>query len=389
MTLRFLTSGESHGRGYLVVVEGLPAGLALPRERFVAELARRRRGFGRGPRMALERDELTFWGGLRGGRTTGAPLGLTLGNSEWESWRPVLDPEAIDAEAAAAKAAHCPRPGHADLAGLVKYGHGDCRDVLERASARATAAWTVIGVVGRLLLESVGVAVRGAVDAIGGVTCSLPGDDAQWERAARADLGCAREEDEPALIARIRAASESGETLGGTFVVSVTGMPAGVGSYVELDRRLDGRLAGALMAIPAVKGVEVGLGFRLAEVDGSQAQDEIVAEGGLRRRTNRAGGLEGGMTNGEEILLRAAMKPIPTRRRPLASVDIRDGRARSAHVERGDVCAVPAAVVVAEALTAWTVAQALAEQFGGDQASELRERVTAFRRKGEPFHGGN
>ncbi|MDD4364711.1 MAG: chorismate synthase [Synergistales bacterium] len=387
MTLRFLTSGESHGRGYLIVVEGLPAGLSLPRERFVSELARRRRGFGRGPRMALERDELTFWGGLRDGLTTGVPLGLSLDNSEWESWRPVLDPESVDAEAAAAKAAHCPRPGHADLPGLIKYGHGDCRDVLERASARATAAWTVVGVVGRLLLETVGVTVRGAVETIGGVACTLPADDEGWSRAASADLGCARAEDEPSLIGRITAAGETGETLGGTFVVSVTGMPPGVGSYAELDRRLDGRFAGALAAIPGIKGVEVGLGFRLAGVCGSEAHDEIIADGcGTRRRTNRAGGLEGGMTNGEEILLRAAMKPIPTLRRPLASVDLRNGKARSAHVERGDVCAVPAAVVVAEALAAWTAAAALAEQFGGDTVAELVERLEAFRRRGEIFH---
>lgn len=386
MTLRFLTGGESHGRGYVIVVEGLPAGLRLPRERFASELARRRRGFGRGPRMALEGDELTFWGGLRDGLTTGAPLALSLGNSEWESWRPVVDAESVDAEAAACRAATCPRPGHADMAGIVKYGHDDCRNVLERASARATAAWTVVGVVGRLLLEAVGVDVREAVDSIGGLSCTRPLCDEEWDRAALSALGCGREEDEAALVERIVAARDEGDTLGGTFVVSLRGMPAGVGSYAELDRRLDGRFAAALMSIPAVKGVEIGDGFRLADRPGSGAHDAIVRDGpGVRRRTNRAGGIEGGMSNGEEILLRAAMKPIPTLRRPLDSVDIRTGSAASAHVERGDVCAVPAAAVVGAALGAWTAAVALAEQFGGDRLSEFVERVAAFRRKGEIF----
>lgn len=386
MTLRFLTGGESHGRGYVIVVEGLPAGLRLPRERFTSELARRRRGYGRGPRMALERDELTFWGGLRDGLTTGAPLALSLGNSEWESWRPVVDAESVDAEAAARRAATCPRPGHADMAGIVKYGHDDCRNVLERASARATAAWTVVGVVAGLLLETVDIGVREAVDSIGGLSCSRPLCDEEWDRAAASDLGCAREEDEAALVERIVAARDEGDTLGGTFVVSLTGMPAGVGSYAELDRRLDGRFAAALMSIPAIKGVEIGDGFRLADRPGSGAHDAIVRDGrGVRRRTNRAGGIEGGMSNGEEILLRAAMKPIPTLRRPLDSVDIRTGLAASAHVERGDVCAVPAAAVVGRALGAWTAAAALAEQFGGDRLSEFVERVAAFRRKGEIF----
>lgn len=383
MTLRFLTSGESHGRGYLTVLEGFPSGLEVPLERLRGELARRRRGYGRGARMTLERDVLTPWGGLRGGRTTGAPLGFVLENTEWEQWRPVLDPEDVDPEQAEARGVYRPRPGHGDLTGCLKYGHRDARNVLERASARSTAAWTLAGTVARLLLEGLGVRVRGAVTALGGVEVPPPREEDQWLRAGGTDLGAPREEDEIPWRRRVDQARERGQTLGGVFLVSAQGLPPGLGSYAEWDRRLDGRLAGALMALPGIKGVEVGDGFALASREGGQAHDEIQPEGsGIRRRTNRAGGLEGGMTNGEEVLLRCAMKPIPTLASPLGTLDLRTGEAAVAQVERGDLCAVPAACVVAEALTAWVLACAVVECCGGDRMEELTARFEGLRQRG-------
>lgn len=386
MTLRFLTSGESHGRGFLVNIEGMPAGLELSTAMLMAELARRRRGFGRGPRMKLEKDRLTVWGGLRDGFTTGSPLGLVLENTEWEQWQPVLDPECVEAAAAAERAATCPRPGHADLTGAMKYDHRDIRNVLERASARLTASWTLAGTVARVLLADLGIEVRGAVTSIGGVSVAPPANEDEWERARGNDLGCPRADDEARLVDRIKAAGEEGDTLGGTFLVSLKGLPPGIGSHVEWDRRLDGRFAAALMAIPAIKGVEVGDGFRLGSVPGSLAHDEIVPCGGRPKRlTNRAGGLEGGMTNGEEILLQAVMKPIPTLRKPLRSLDIATGLGTTAHFERSDVCAVPAACVVGEAMAAWIAAGAVMEQFGGDIMDELEDRVVDYRQRVERF----
>ncbi|MDO9508332.1 MAG: chorismate synthase [Thermovirgaceae bacterium] len=390
MSLRFLTSGESHGRGFLVNVEGLPAGLIVSTSALRAELARRRRGFGRGPRMKLEKDLLGIWGGLRDGLTTGSPLGLVLENTEWEQWRPVLDPESVDSEAAASRAATCPRPGHADLAGAIKYGHRDIRNVIERASARLTAAWTLAGTVARMLLAELGVDIRGAVTSIGGVPVKAPVNEEEWERARTNDLGCPRPGDEAGLIEQIRMAGEEGDTLGGTFLVSLKGLPPGIGSHVEWDRRLDGRFAAGLMGIPGIKGVEVGEGFRLGGVPGSMAHDEIVLRRGQPvRLSNRAGGLEGGMTNGEEVLLHAVMKPIPTLRKPLRSVDISTGKETSAHFERSDVCAVPAACVVGEAMAAWVAACAVSEQFGGDILDELQQRFADYRQRVEDFvpHG--
>lgn len=383
MTLRFLTSGESHGRGYLTVLEGFPSGLAVSLERLREELARRRRGYGRGARMGLERDVLACWGGLRDGFTTGAPLGFVLENTEWEQWRPVLDPQGVDPEQAEARGVYRPRPGHGDLTGCLKYGHGEARNALERASARSTAAWTVAGTVARILLEGLGVRVRGAVTGLGGVEISPPETEDQWLRARGSELGCPREEDEAPWRRQVDQAREGGQTLGGTFLVSLTGLPPGLGSFAEWDRRLDGRLAGALMAVPGIKGVEVGEGFRLAALEGGQAHDEVFpAPGGFCRRTNRAGGLEGGMTNGEEVLLRCAMKPIPTLGRPLRTLDLRTHEAAEAQVERGDVCAVPSACVVAEALAAWTMACAAAECCGGDRMEELAGRFEELRERG-------
>lgn len=382
MTLRFLTGGESHGRGLLALVEGLPSGLPLDTATLSAELARRRRGFGRGARMKIERDALSIWCGVRDGLTTGAPVGLVLENTEWESWKDVLDPGPVNPEAAASKAATCPRPGHADLAGALKYGHRDIRNVLERASARQTAAWTLAGTAARLLLARLGVKVCGAVTSIGTETVSPPENEPEWDRARENDLGIPREEDENRLVEAIRAAAEDGDTLGGTFMVRLAGLPPGVGSYAEADRRLDGRFAAALMSIPGIKGVEVGDGFRLARLAGSKAHDEIALRDGRPvRLSNRAGGLEGGMTNGEDVLLGAAMKPIPTLRKPLRSVDLASGTETTAHFERSDTCAVPAACVVGEAMAAWVAAGALMEQISGDTLQETAERLADYRRR--------
>jgi chorismate synthase len=387
--LRFLTSGESHGLGYLIVVEGLPAGLEVRLDRVKEELARRRRGFGRGERMRIERDLLEIWGGVRDGVTTGAPVGLALKNSEWELWKSALDPQKIEKEEAESKKITRPRPGHADLSGAIKYSHRDMRNVLERASARVTAAWTVAGTLGRLLLELLGVEVRGAVTSIGGVCVAPPQSESEWAFARNSSMGSPRPEDEELLERVVRSAMERGDSVGGTFVISAVGLPPGIGSYVEWDRRLDGRLAAALMAIPAIKGVEAGDGFSLADRLGSKVHDEILLrDGGLTRATNRAGGLEGGMTNGEEVVVRAAMKPIPTIKNPLRTVDIETGMVMTAHAERSDTCAVPAACVVGEAMAAWTLAVAVLEQFGGDTVDELKSRFTLYRERAKGFLDG-
>ena len=387
MAWRFLTSGESHGRGLLVVVDGLPAGLSISRDNLTGVMARRRRGFGRGDRKNVERDELTLWGGIRNGLTTGGPVGISVDNAEWEHWDGVMNPWSISPAADREKAVTAPRPGHADLPGSIKFGVENMRNILERASARTTAPRTLAGALAALVLKELGVTVRSAVESIGGVAASLPAGDDEWRRAALSELGVAREEDEPALKARITAAAEEETSLGGTFVVSVTGLPAGIGSFTEWDGRLDGRLAGALMAIPAVKGVEFGDGFRSAGLPGRDVHDPIFVEDGQwTRKTNHAGGIEGGMSTGQEIFIRAAMKPIPTMKSGLPSYDTREGKAAVAHSERSDVCAVPAACVVAEAMTAWVLGSAVAEQFGSDRMKDLLERFRAYSREAERWN---
>lgn len=387
MSWRFLTSGESHGRGLLVIVEGLPSGLSVSREDLSSVLERRRRGFGRGARKNAERDELTVWGGIRNGRTTGAPVGISVGNAEWESWDGAMNPWVTDPSDENSRAVTSPRPGHADLPGGIKFGGADMRNILERASARTTAPRTLAGALASLVLKELGVLVRSAVDSIGGVTAKLPATEGEWVHAARSELGTALEEDEPALKARITASGGEGTSIGGTFVVSVAGLPAGIGSFTEWDRRLDGQLAGAVMAIPGIKGVEFGNGFRCADLPGRDVHDPILVEGGRwSRGTNHAGGLEGGMSNGDEILIRAAMKPIPTMRKGLPSFDIKAGRVSEAHSERSDVCAVPSASVVAEAMTAWIIGCAVAEQFGSDRMDDLKERFGNYKQHCERWN---
>ncbi len=384
--LRFLTAGESHGQALVLTVDGLPAGLALDVDALDAQLTRRQGGYGRGRRMAIERDRAEILAGVRHGRTTGAPVSLLIRNRDWANWQKTMHVEAVVPEGASGtKRAPVtrPRPGHADLAGAIKYGHHDVRDVLERASARETAARVAAGALARQLLARVGVGVTSHVLAIGGVALSGSRQVSYAEAAAIPDdspVRCVDRTLETAMIAAIDAAREAGDTLGGAFEVIVRGVPPGLGSYVQWDRKLDGRLAQALMSIHAIKGVGIGLGPESARRPGSQVHDEIlppVAPGALARPTNNAGGLEGGVTNGEDIRVTGFMKPIATLMKPLRSVDLQTLTDSPAAIERSDVCAVPAAAVVGEAMVAFIVADALLEKFGGDSVDELAAHLRA------------
>lgn len=371
--MRFLSAGESHGPCLAGIIEGLPADLPLSAADIDRHLARRQRGYGRGGRMAVENDRVVILSGLRFGLTTGAPLALQVENRDWANWRCSMaaegerPPEAVPVTR--------PRPGHADLAGGVKYGQADLRPILERASARETVMRTAVGSVARRLLEYFGICVYSHVLAVGPVrAAALAGDPAErLEEIERSPLRCADPAAGEAMREAVERAREAGDTLGGVFEVLVTGVPPGFGSHVHWDRRLDGRLAGAVMSIQGIKGVEIGAGFASASARGSEFHDPIVIEPGrgVTRISNRAGGLEGGITNGQTLVLRAAMKPIPTTARPLPSVDLATGRPDKGAVERADVCAVPAAAVVAEAVVAWEVAVAFREKFAGDCLAEV------------------
>jgi len=370
--LRFLTAGESHGPGLVAIVEGLPAGLKLSAEEIDRDLTRRQGGYGRGARQAIERDQVRFLGGLVGGVTIGAPLAMLIPNRDWENWREREIP-----------AWTRPRPGHADLSGAIKYGLDDLRLVAERASARETAARVAVGAVARVLLGRVGVEVGSYVEAIGGVRAKLAEMPlAQRIALAReSDVACPNGGAAGQMRARIDEARVAGDSLGGLFVVVALGVPVGLGSYVHWDRRLDGRLAQAMMSIPAIKGVEIGSAFENSALPGTQVHDQLYAgEPHPQRTTNRAGGIEGGISNGEPILIRAAMKPIPTTVTPLATVDLATGEAATTQYQRSDVCAVPAAAVVGEAMVAWVLAEALLERFGGDDLASLVQRVNDGRK---------
>jgi chorismate synthase len=384
--LRFLTAGESHGPALVVTVEGLPAGLPILIDDVATELARRRLGYGRGPRMRFERDEVEFLGGVRHGLTLGGPVAVRIGNTEWPKWTAVMSADPVDPATLAglARAAPLtrPRPGHADLAGMQKYGFTDARPVLERASARETAARVALGTVARAFLaEALGATVLSHVVAVGTVAAPdgvLPGP-ADRDAVDASPVRCLDPSASAAMVAEIDAARRDGDTLGGVVEVVVHGLPPGLGSHVHWDRRLDSRLAGALMGIQAIKGVEVGDGFALARRRGSQAHDEIEGgPNGLRRRTGRSGGTEGGMTTGELLRVRAAMKPISTVPRALATVDVATGEPAAAINQRSDVCAVPAAGVVAEAVVALVLADAALEKFGGDSVAETRRNAREY-----------
>jgi chorismate synthase len=383
--LRWLTAGESHGPALVAICEGLPAGVEITTADLAAALARRRAGYGRGARMKFEQDQVEITGGVRHGRTLGGPVALRVANTEWPKWETVMSADPVDPQVLAEQARNepltRPRPGHADLAGMQKYGYDEARPILERASARETAARVALGELARRFLrQTLGAEVVSHVVAIGSVGAPdlVPGPadlaavDADPVRCL--DPGASR-----AMQAEIDAARKDGDTLGGVVEVLIYGLPPGLGSHVHWDRRLDGRLAGALMSIQAIKGVEVGDGFTTAARRGSAAHDEIEsAADGIRRRTNRAGGIEGGMSTGEPVRLRAAMKPISTVPRALATVDVRTGEPARAINQRSDVTAVPAAGVVAEAMAALVLADAALEKLGGDNVAETRRNLRAY-----------
>ncbi|MCX6463896.1 MAG: chorismate synthase [Pseudonocardiales bacterium] len=388
--LRWITAGESHGPALVAVLEGMVAGVEITTKELAAELARRRLGYGRGARMKFEADELEVIGGVRHGITQGGPVAVRIGNTEWPKWETVMSADPVDPELIANRARNAPltrpRPGHADLAGMTKYGFDDARPVLERASARETASRVVLGTVARAFLQqALGATIVSHVVSLGAAEAAedapLPGPG-DLERVDASPVRAFTDEATAAMVAEVDAAHEDGDTLGGVVEVIAYGLPVGLGSYVHSDRRLDARLAGALMGIQAMKGVEIGDGFRTARRRGSAAHDEMVpgTAGGedVRRLSNRAGGIEGGMTNGEPVRVRVAMKPISTVPRALRTVDVATGEAAQAIHQRSDVCAVPAAGVVAEAMVALVLADAALEKFGGDSLAETRRNVRSY-----------
>jgi chorismate synthase len=371
--LRFLTAGESHGRALVAILEGAPAGLAVSLTSIAEELTRRRAGHGRGPRMRIETDQVEVVAGVRGGRTLGSPIAVVIHNAEWEKWAHVMPVE----EQPAGNRLTRPRPGHADLVGMLKYGFDDARDVLERASARETAARVALGSIAKSLLKVVDIEVVSQVIQIGAVTS--PRTLHEPEEAAAVDASpvrCLDREASDAMVREIDAASEQGDSLGGVIEVVAFGLPPGLGSHVHWDRRLDSRIAGALMSIPAIKGIELGNAFEIAAMPGSRAHDEIEPD--MSRATLRAGGTEGGMTIGGMLRMRAAMKPLSTLKRRLRTVDIASGEPAEAFQERTDTCAVPAAGVVCESVLALVLADSVLEMFGGDTMNDLTDRYRRY-----------
>lgn len=377
MALRFLTAGESHGPGLTAILDGLPAGLVVDPAAVDAELARRQAGYGRGGRMRIEKDRAQFTAGVRHGRTLGSPVAITIPNLDFENWRDIMAPFGAPPEPAK-RVVTAPRPGHADLAGGAKHGFEDLRDVLERASARETTMRVAVGALAKQLLARFGVTVASHVCSLGEVRSAVrvpedcpPQDVAR--RAAANDLACLDAAAYAAMVQAIDAAKQQGDTLGGVVEILGLGLPVGLGSHVQWDRKLDGRIGQAMLSIPAVKGVEIGPAFENAALPGSAVHDPVerAAQGGLRRTRNRAGGLEGGISNGEALVVRVAMKPLSTLMRPLPTVDLRTGAPAKAAVERSDVCAVPACGVVAEAMLALVLADAFLERYGGDSVAAM------------------
>lgn len=388
--IRFTTAGESHGRGLVVILEGMPAGLAVDTGTVAAELRRRQLGHGRGERMRIEQDEGEILSGVRLGETLGSPIAVWIENRDFENWRVAMSADPVpEADDESLRRVYLPRPGHADLAGLLKYDREDARDVLERSSARETAARVAAGSLAKSLLTEFGVTIGSHVlrigDAEAAAPVDTPSDAAEMNREADASpVRCLDPAAAAEMMRAIDDAAAAGDTLGGVFEVVACGLPVGLGSYVSWEQRLDGRLSAALMSIQAMKGVEIGAGFLAARSVGSQVHDEIepdrsrTGSGGYRRRRNNAGGLEGGMTTGEPVVVRAAMKPLSTLMRPLDSVDFRSGEPARAVRERSDVCAVPAAAVVGEAMVALVLADAMREKFGGDSLGEMRTNHEAY-----------
>jgi chorismate synthase len=384
--LRFTTAGESHGPALVSILEGMVAGLPLLAADVDTELARRQHGYGRGRRMKIESDHAEFLSGVRAGQTLGSPIAMLIQNRDWKNWQEIMDPAPRDTDPERKRAVTRPRPGHVDLSGMLKYDRDDARDVLERASARETTARVAAGAVCRRFLREFGITLGSHVVHLGGVDARRP-DNMPADLNTTADASQLRTLDgsaEKEMIARIDAAKTDGNTLGGIAEVICDGVPVGLGSHISWDRKLDGRIAAAIMSIPAVKAVEIGLGVEAARRKGSEVHDEIDADernvkaGGVRRRTNRAGGLEGGVTNGEQLVVRASMKPISTLMRPLGTIEMKTREAAQAVAERSDVTAVPAMGVIAEAMTAFVVAQALLEKFGGDSLRETRRNYDSY-----------
>jgi chorismate synthase len=384
--LRWLTAGESHGPSLVAILEGLPAHVRVTTDDLSDSLARRRLGYGRGARMKFEQDQVRVLGGVRHGETQGGPVAIEVGNTEWPKWEKVMSADPVDPVELEALARNAPltrpRPGHADLVGMQKYAFDEARPILERASARETAARVALGrVASNFLEQAVGARIVSHVVSLGGVKAPagvVPAPD-DVERLDADEVRCLDPDASAAMVARIDQAHKDGDTLGGVVEVVVHGLPPGLGSHVHWDRRLDARLAGALMGIQAIKGVEVGDGFELADTPGSLAHDEIVTtDDGLRRTSGRSGGTEGGMSTGEVLRVRAAMKPIATVPKALRTVDVATGEATVAHHQRSDVCAVPAAGIVAEAMVALVLADAVVEKFGGDSVQETRRNAASY-----------
>ena len=379
---RFVSAGESHGPQLTVIVTGMPAGVRLDRERINRDLARRQHGYGRGGRMKIERDEAQIVGGVRGGETLGSPIAISIRNLDYDNWRGAMDPWDVDAAEAEKRRVHAPRPGHADLVGGMKYGRRDLRDVLDRASARETASRVAAGAIAKELLRAFGIDIRSGVVSVGGA--GDPEASPTFDELAAVDdespLRAVNREDEAAMVAEVDRAREAGETLGGTIVAAARGVPPGLGSYVQWDEKLDGRIGQAVLSIHAVKAVAVGDGVAASRRVGSEVHDAIYYDDARRyhRNTNRAGGLEGGVTNGQDVVVRAFMKPISTLRRGLPSVDIETRDAHRSQWERSDVTAVPACGVVCEAMLAMVLADAMREKFGGDSLAEMRRNYEAY-----------
>lgn len=380
--LRYLTAGETHGKCLTVIIEGMPAGVKIDKEKIDCDLARRQRGYGRGGRMKIETDKAEILSGIRGGYTLGSPIAIRIENKDWENWENIMGTESAEE----LKTVTSPRPGHADLSGGMKYNHRDLRNVLERASARETAARVAAGSVFKQLLENFGVFAQSRVVSIGEVADAASPDMPDfYERVAKSEVGFAdalSEEKAKEYIDNIKA---SGESCGGVVETRFTGLLPGIGSYVHYDRKLDANIAFSVMGIQAIKGVEFGMGFDVANNPGSKVHDEIAYDGDFKRLTNNAGGIEGGMTNGEPVVVRAAMKPIPTLYNPLKTVEINTKSETEASVERSDVCAVPACAVVVESAVSFEIAKAFLEKFGGDCLADIMENVENYKKRIESF----
>lgn len=374
---RYLTAGESHGRALTAIIEGLPAGLSLDEEYIAHDLARRQGGYGRSARMEIEQDRAEILSGVRHGLTIGSPISLLIRNRDWENWKEIMAIATTEMESEKVTRL---RPGHADLAGTIKYGLDDIRPILERASARETAARVAVGAVARRLLKEIGIEIHSHTMAIGGVYTKNEGSGKiDWDNVEKSPVRCSEAETEKKMMAVIDKAKADGDTLGGVFEVVATGVPIGLGSHVHWDRRLGGKIAQAIMSINAVKGVEIGAGFSLANLPGSQSHD-IIERAGRKwhHETNRAGGIEGGITNGEPVVVKAVVKAIPTLAKPLPSVDLKTGESVVAHVERSDVCVVPAAGVIGESMLAIVLADAVLEKFGGDHIKETLRNYKSY-----------